>query len=140
MILPVLIPSWRFFKSIEPSPRVQWAALSMAGDADPVWRAYRPRPADVAPLEMLWRLFWNPAWNEDLFVVSCAERIRNDPTPHSINEIQRRVIREIDQTQTGVSDRWFQFRVVFVHRDARGLIQEVLFVSEAFETTDGEAA
>ncbi|MEM9341792.1 MAG: hypothetical protein AAGA87_01980 [Pseudomonadota bacterium] len=120
LVLPVLIPSWRFFKAIEPSPRVQWA---MASDS-PVWLEFRPRPFRVSRLEMIRRLFWNPDWNDTLFVVSCAERIQENPTEHNIAEIKRRISEDVSQGA-------FQFRLVFVHRDG----EDIVFVSDVFPLT-----
>ena len=142
LILPVLIPSWRFFKSIEPSPRVQWAFTQTGGDAATNWQEFRPRPAYLSPLQMLRRLFWNPVWNESLFLVSCAERIQVEPTEHSINEIRRRVAQEITQVQIKSADEnktpTFQFRLVFVHRDGAQISKEIVFLSEPFAVTDGD--
>lgn len=130
LILPVLVPSWRFFKSVEPSPRVQWALVADGSPTD--WREFRPRPAVVTPFEMLMRLFWNPARNDALFLVSLAERIVQNPTPHSINEVNKRILADLppDQVSTGQS---VQFRLVFVSRDGEALSEEVLYVSEPVE-------
>lgn len=130
LILPVLIPSWRFFKSIEPSPRVEWAVFSDSSAAPVVWREFRPRPSMVSPLQMGLRLFWNPDRNEDLFVISCAERIQQQPTAHSIDEITRRIRFDIAQMCMETPDRLFRFRLVFVHRAETGRVQEVVFLSD----------
>lgn len=93
LLLPALIPSWRFFKSIEPSPRIQWRWDAPGGDHD--WREFRPRPQSVSVLQMIKRLFWNPDWSDYLYVVSCAERIQQDPTAHSIEEIRRAICQDL---------------------------------------------
>lgn len=141
LILPILIPSWRFFKSIEPSPRVQWG-LTSADTVTPInWQEFRPRPAYLSPLHIFRRLFWNPAWNESLFLVSCAERLQENPTEHSINEIRQRVLCDIARGPTTTkthgtdSDTMMQFRLLFVHRDGAQLTKEVLFTSEQFPLT-----
>ena len=130
LILPVLIPSWRFFKAIEPSPRVEWALLSDRDGTAEDWQKFRPRPLVVTPSQMLRRLFWNPAWNDALFVVSCAERISQTPTAHSINEINRRILSDLKQMPIDAAGKWIQFRLVFVHRDKTGLSQDILYLSE----------
>ncbi|MEP1613171.1 MAG: hypothetical protein ABJL72_14760 [Roseobacter sp.] len=131
LILPVLIPSWRFFKEIEPSPRVQWALVS--DDAStPDWQEFRPRPQHVTLLQMALRLFWNPGWNETLFIVSCAERITQYGSHHSINEIRQRIQRDIDQLPIDLTEKLMRFRLVFVSRGETGLTQEVLFLSETY--------
>lgn len=150
LILPILIPSWRFFKSIEPSPRVQWG-LTSADTMTPInWQEFRPRPAYLSPFQIFRRLFWNPAWNESLFLVSCAERLQEHPTEHSINEIRQRILRDIahipalptnsnspqnHSTKNHNTDKILQFRLLFVHRDGAHLIKEVLFISDRFPVT-----
>lgn len=138
LILPVLIPSWRFFKAIEPSPRVQWALLKFQDDAAKDWQEFRPRPIYVSPFQMVCRLFWNPAWNEALFLVSCAERIQQCPTDHSINEIRQRIRSEVEQISIDTANMWLQFRLVFVQRSGAGLSEDVVFVSDTFPVTGAE--
>ena len=138
LILPVLVPSWRFFKTIEPSPRVQWTLIPDCGDAVADWHEFRARPENVSPSQMLFRLFWNPAWNETLFLVSCAERIQEHPTDHSINEIRRRILHEFVRTEIDTSGKRMQFRLVFVHRDGTKISKEIVFLSETFAVTSGE--
>lgn len=137
LILPVLVPSWRFFKTIEPSPRVQWAFVTGSDDALAQWQEFRPRPTHVSILQMLRRLFWNPAWNETLFLVSCAERIQDQPTDHSINEIRHRIAREITQQPTEVKGETFHFRLVFMRREADKLLSETVFLSKEFPLKSG---
>lgn len=113
LILPVLIPSWRFFRAVDPSPRVQWLAR------DGAWHEMRPRPQRLGPGTMLRRLLWNPAWNDTLFVVSCAERLEQGPDPIALREIARRV--------PGGPDT--RFRIVFLHDDGASVTQDVILVS-----------
>ena len=127
LALPVLIPSWRFFKAIEPSPRVQWALVADGHSTPDAWRDFRPKPLQIGPSQMLRGLFWNPDRNEALFVVSLAERIAQNPTPHSIDQIIRRIRQDLPAQP---SAPFMRFRLVFVHRDAEKLVQEVLFTSD----------
>lgn len=140
LILPVLIPSWRFFKSIEPSPRVQWALVIASTGTAPNWQEFRPRPKSVSPLQMLCRLFWNPVWNEFLFLVSCAERIHDHPTNHSINEIQHRIRSELVPTPQPSHDTSLQFRLVFVERTDETLSETVVFLSDLFPISNPNPA
>ncbi|KEJ87753.1 hypothetical protein Z948_218 [Sulfitobacter donghicola DSW-25 = KCTC 12864 = JCM 14565] len=103
------------------------------------WHEFHPRPATVGALQMMMRLFWNPDRNEELFVVSCAERIQLQPTAHSINEIRRRILPEIEKRSLANPDTYFQFRLVFVHRDQNDLVQEVVFLSDRFATVDPQS-
>lgn len=139
LILPVLIPSWRFFKTIEPSPRVEWMLIAENGDFPKDWQPFRPKPLQVTWPEMVFRLFWNPQGNEDLFVVSCAERIAQNPTDHSIQEIQQRIQRDCASMQVDLTRRSLRFRLVFVHIGKAGLNQDVLFVSDPFPATAAQS-
>lgn len=127
LLLPALIPSWRFFDVIAPSPRIEYALLP--GETAPGdWREFRPRPERVSLAAMLGRLVWNPRWNETLFLVSCAERLVDEPTAHSEDEIFRRIAADL----ADAPEPWLTFRLVFVHRD----IREVLFQAEPRRRAD----
>lgn len=127
LLLPALIPSWNFFDVIAPSPRLEYALLRSIGDASGDWRAFRPRPERVPPLTLLMRLVWNPRWNETLFLVSCAERLTDEPTPHSEDEIFKRVAADLARDPEDPARPWLCFRLVFVSRENDALVSEVLF-------------
>jgi hypothetical protein len=136
LLLPGLIPSWKFFKAIEPSPRVQWRWL-----ADPVrpqgeWQEFRPRPQRVGPLDMARRLFWNPHWNEALYLVSLAERLTLAPTEHSEREIVRRIADELGHHADGGGAAHMQFRLVFVQRQGNELVEQTTFLSDPYRLKD----
>ena len=124
LLLPALFPSWRFFQSVEASPRVEWALVGPAREPD--WAAYRPRPTDLSLWAMAGRLFWNPHWNEALFMVSLSERLAAEPASFVLAEISDRVRREIGAE----GDRVFQFRLLFVQRVGFKIIREEAFRSE----------
>ncbi len=132
LLLPALMPSWRFFKSVDPSPRVEWAMLASATSAPQSWREFRPRPQQLTPLAMLRRMLWNPRWNESLFLVSCAERLTLSPTEHSEQEILRRITAELQRSlPPGACLPYLQFRLVFLDRaEDGGLIKAITYQSE----------
>lgn len=125
LVLPVLLPSWRFFKSVEPSPRVQWSLT----DKPEAWHNFRPRPASVGIAALLGRLFWNPQWNERLYVLSCAERQHLAPEAHNIAQINACVARDVMRMGGASTDAQFRFRLVFVQRLDGRMIEDVVFVS-----------
>lgn len=125
LLIPALIPSWRFFNAIEPSPRVQWAWLSK-GAAD--WQDYRPRPQSLSSMASLRRLFWNPHWNDALYMVSLAERLTIAPTQRGLVEIWRRVA--LDATTPPNKKAKLQFRLLFVSRETGTIKQEVTYLSD----------
>lgn len=131
LLLPCLFPSWAFFETIEPSPRLQWRVLEGAGETAPAWTPYRPRPARVSAKDMAIRLFWNPRRNDDLYLVSLAERVVLAPTPHSIDSIFDRIAvlaAQSDEAPSGTT-RYLQFRLLFVHKEGPAWVQQEAYVS-----------
>ena len=127
LLLPALIPSWNFFDVIAPSPRVEYARLRSIGDASGDWKAFRPRPQRLSPLEMLTRLVWNPRWNESLFLVSCAERLGDIETAHSEAEIFKRIAADVIREPQDDERPWLCFRVIFVSRVGEALVDELQY-------------
>jgi hypothetical protein len=126
LLLPALIPSWNFFDVIAPSPRVEYALIPSVEASPEAWREFRPRPERVAPATMAARLLWNPRWNESLFLVSCAERLIDNPTAHSEDEIFKRIAADLARGGT-TFEGWLTFRLVFVARGDEAITREVLF-------------
>lgn len=124
LLVPALVPSWRFFKSIEPSPRVQWNVMGKSA----AWHDLNVRPERVGLLTMLLRLFWNPDWNEGLYAVSLAERLVVAPSPHARDEMFRLIVRRFGAT-LNPQDR-VHFRLIFVSREGERLVEELMFQSE----------
>lgn len=132
LLLPALIPSWRFFDAIAPSPRIEFALLTTAQEISHDWLEFRPRPARVSILAMFRRMVWNPRWNESLFLVSCAERLMENPTEHSREEIFTRIIAELRRTgRFGEAAPFLQFRLVFISRQGVTLQKDVTYISPA---------
>ncbi len=134
LLLPAVIPSWRFFDVIAPSPRIQFALLQSKNEPpceSREWREFRPRPTRLSFLQMLGRMFWNLERNESLFMVSCAERIVQQPTQHSEDEILKRIITEIkvNNSKSAVAVTHLQFRLLLVQRQDSRLQQQVVFYS-----------
>jgi hypothetical protein len=132
-LLPALFPSWRFFDSVGPSPRVDYALTAAGrdiGEAD--WREFRPRPARVTPARMLLRLFWNPIGNETLYVVRCAERLLEGERGFVELELRRRLARAARRGELGPAAQTAQdlaLRVRAVSRRDGRLVEEVVYVA-----------
>jgi hypothetical protein len=136
LLLPALIPSWRFFDTIGPSPRIEFTLLKGAHDVPEKWQEFRPRPAHLSLGSMLKRLFWNPRWNETLFLVSCAERLMENGAEHNAREIAERVETELEQkTVFGTEMPYFKFRLVFVQRQGMRMQQDIRFTSTAYPSS-----
>ncbi|MBI1492054.1 hypothetical protein [Halocynthiibacter styelae] len=120
LTLPALIPSWRFFKAVQPSPRIEWRSP----DLDEHWQAFRPRPTHLSPITILQRMIWNPRWNETLFMVSCSERLTAEVTDHSIGEILKPLRQDMPHKATTL-----QFRLKFIDRIDGTLQEQITFTS-----------
>jgi hypothetical protein len=130
LLLPALIPSWNFFDVIAPSPRIEYALTAAREDAPTEWLEFRPRPEHVSVPTMLMRLFWNPRWNQTLFVVSCAERLIDEPTDHGQDEIFRRIAADLARrADSAALGAWLSFRLVFLGREGEVIDREALFQS-----------
>ena len=127
LLLPVLIPSWRFFDGVAPSPRIEYALLGAVDETAKGWQEFRPRPEHVSLALMLRRMIWNPSWNETLFLVSCSERLVEHPAAHSVEEIFTRLSREL---MPSPDKAHLQFRLVFVSREGEEIIRNVAFISD----------
>jgi hypothetical protein len=133
LLLPALIPSCRFFDTIAPSPRIEFALLKAAHDVPENWQEFRPRPAHLSLASMLKRLFWNPRWNETLFLVSCAERPMENGAEHSAREIAKRIQTELEQKALyGREMPYLKFRLAFVHRQGIRLQEHITFTSPVY--------
>jgi len=111
LLAPALIPSWNFFDVIAASPRVEYALAEARDAVLDAWTEFRPRPARLSPAAMLARLFWNARWNESLYLVSCAERLVEEPTAHGEDEIFRRIAADLAGEGR---PPWLSFRLLFV--------------------------
>ena len=132
LLLPALLPSWNFFDVITPSPRIQFALLNKEDDQAHEWHEFRPRPIHISFMQMLKRIFWNPRWNESLYMLSCAERLIEKYTAHSEDEILQRIIKELINTSSNdflVSATYLQFRLLVIKRKNEGLHEELVFQS-----------
>ncbi len=134
LLLPALIPAWNFFDIIAPSPRVYYAISPTPEEARDNWQEFRPRTETLPLWRILARLWWNPRWNESLFVMSCAERLMENPTRHSEDEILHRIARDLaqqrtDNTQVG----WLQFRLITIERQGETLQQTLVYESRPFD-------
>ena len=148
LLLPALIPSWRFFDTIGPSPRIEYMVSNTKnGEINNTnhWHSLRPRPHRITVINMLKRLLWNPHWNEDLFLTSCAERLMRSPSKHSAQEIVNAIRAEISydremQTDNATLPSSLQFRLVFLNREKDSIARHLVYTSEIFSYIVGEEA
>ncbi len=126
LLLPAIVPSWRFFDAVTASPRIDYVLLPSPDVEGEDWREFRPRAAVLTPGRMMRRLVWNPEWNENLYLVSLAERLMSRTTAatevHSERELLLRVARHLDRhglgQGVGQGGAWLRIRLRFVSRTA----------------------
>jgi hypothetical protein len=144
LLLPALLPSWRFFDVIAPSPRIQYTLLTSAGQTPEHWTELQLSPAHLSLVQMLNHLFWNPVRNESLFMVSCAERLLEKPTQHSEEEILKRIIHRLGLGAASGKPlspvTHIQFRLLLVRRDDNELTQDIAFCSRIKPVTQPDTA
>jgi hypothetical protein len=124
-----LLPSWRFFAYVGPSPRIEIAWLERASDTPKSWQEYGPRPLHVSFGTMLWRLLWNPSWNESLYLVTCCERLLENSKAVAFwqNEIFMRL--KSAKPAAAAEYRYLIFRIILIERHGDELISETAFLS-----------
>jgi len=133
LLLPALVPSWRFFDRIGPAPCVEFA-ITDGEDDHPAWQEVRPTPDRLPPADTIVRLFWNPRRNESLYLVSCAERLLDDPSAVRAAELVRSVadalrLDGVIGARPGM--RWLRVRIVQVTREQDEQVRHVAYVSNA---------
>lgn len=90
-LLPALIPSWRFFDTIGPAPRIEYARIANDDLASAEWVVLRPLPRTLPFAAHLRSLLWNPGRNDTLYLLGCCERVLEHASPHAIAEIRARI-------------------------------------------------
>lgn len=132
LILPIFFPSWRFFSGIGASPRIEFAFLHSAIAEPNLWQEFRPRPKYLSVTECLVRLFWNPQWNEFLYMNSCAEHLCEEHSVMREQEIMRRILLAVSagEIKPEPDTHFLRFRISTVVRDDKAVTQPVVFVSK----------
>lgn len=122
MLLPALFPSWRFFKQVGPSPRVEYRILLEGQKSE--WRESHPVPKHVGLARMARRMFWNPARNTQLYMVSLSERLVSGLVDHSEAELNRLIAEKIKEDIGQM-----QFRLMFKHPEGDSIVGTVVYES-----------
>jgi hypothetical protein len=131
LLIPVFIPSWQFFNKIAASPRIEFTMQATAEKQTDNWQEFSRRPKQRSLLTIIKSIFYNPQWNESLFMTTCAERLISNPTEQASQEIIKRIKAELELRQVNLSRTpYLQFRLVFVSREGNKLQEDILFISE----------
>lgn len=134
LLLPILFPSWRFFSSIGPSPRIELAFVVEKNAEPQVWLPFRPLPERLGFAAGVWRLLHNPDWNERLYINSCAEHLFAGPDDFYVQEIAGRLLNAVRNREMTVDDncRYLLFRIRALELEVGQLRDERVFVSRPF--------
>ena len=139
LLLPVLFPSWRFFSNIGPSPRIYISFLQEKESEPQLWREFRPRPVRITFMQGLWRLFWNPKWNEMLYINTCAEHLFDEYSFVREQEIMCRILTAVNagDIKTDHKAHFLLYRIDAVVRDGNTISQPTMFVSKPAALSGG---
>jgi hypothetical protein len=137
LFLPIIFPSWRFFSSIGPSPRIEFGFSASPEQLPLAWHRYSPLPDSLPWRDYLRRLVYNPEWNELLFINSCAERLLEGEGNESFyrEEIARRLLGAINRGEISVPSNtsflYFRIRAVYSEDappNAMGVMKDEVFL------------
>ncbi len=140
LLLPILFPSWRFFSSIGPSPRIDLGFVDGEERLPDSWVLFRPIPQQISKTEQFICFFHNPAWNEFLYINTCAENLFEAKGDYYPEEISRRLLNAVARGEIPVPEgaRFLRFRIRAIYsEDAPAdqigqLRDEVFFVSSPY--------
>jgi hypothetical protein len=134
LLLPVLFPSWRFFSSIGPSPRILLTFLSDETEIPKTWESFNSRPMRIGVLQSLRNLFCNPKWNEMLYMNTCAEHLVDEYSVMREKEIATRVLASVRRGDiaSAVDAQYLVFKIDLVTREHQEIVQEAAFISRPY--------
>ena len=138
LYLPILFPSWRFFSSIGPSPRIDVGFVADKNSEPQEWLPFRPLPKKVNFTLGLQQLFHNPLWNECLYINTCAEHLFEGYSEFREREIGQRLVAAALNKKIAVDgeSHYLVFRVRALESEAGQVRDEVVFVSKSFALRD----
>lgn len=145
LLLPILFPSWRFFSSIGPSPRIEVGFIEDKNSAPKKWLPFRPLPKRINFALGIQQLFHNPSWNERLYINTCAEHLFEDYSEFREREIGRRLVSTLSKEMAAVLNKkmvvggefqYLVFRIRALEFEAGKVRDDVVFVSKPFTLVD----
>jgi len=128
LLLPALFPSWRFFKQVGPSPRVEYRILNEGQGSE--WRESHLIQEHVGLWRMARRMVWNPTRNTQLYMVALAERLVSGLVEHSEAELNRLIAEKIGEVAGEL-----QFRLMFMTPEGDQIVGTVAYESQPVALT-----
>lgn len=131
LLLPILFPSWRFFSSIGPSPRIDIGWLGEKNAQPLEWLPFRSLQERLTLAAGVQRLFFNPVWNERLYLNTCAEHLLECDSAFHAQQIAERLLHAVNtgELKAGAA-RYLVFRVRALTDEAGQVRDDVVFMSE----------
>ncbi|HEY0894426.1 MAG TPA: hypothetical protein VGE32_15305 [Cellvibrio sp.] len=138
LLLPIFFPSWRFFSSIGPSPRIEVGFVADKNSEPQEWLPFRPLPKKVNFSLGMQQLFHNPLWNERLYINTCAEHLFEGYSEFREREIGQRLVAAALNKKIAVDgeSHYLVFRIRALESEAGQVRDEVVFVSKPFALRD----
>lgn len=132
LFLPILFPSWRFFSSIGPSPRIHYAFLKSEMEEPESWQEFRPRPEKISLWQSFKNLFNNPYWNETLYINTCAERLFEGYSEMREQEIMHRLLAAISANELHAEPemKYLLYRITALVRQEEVIVKTITFVAK----------
>ena len=129
LLLPILAPSWQFFKEIAPSPRIEYK-LENNKTLEANWVELTARPEKISLLNNLKRLFYNAEWNEYMFMINSAESLIIEASEEKEKDLLDRIIKYLLEKNIDLTNQELKFRLVFINRKNKELKQHILYESK----------
>ena len=137
-LLPILFPSWRFFSSIGPSPRIEVGFVADKNSEPQEWLPFRALPQSISFPMGLQRLFHSPLWNERLYINTCAEHLFEGHSEFREREIGQRLVVAVLNKEIVADDEfhYLVFRIRALESEVGQVSDEVVFISKSFALVD----
>lgn len=134
LLAPVFIPSWRFFDEVGSSPRIEIGFGEIQDEPPTVWMEFRSISKDISIKDYIIRMIWNPVRNQDLFLMTCAQKVLEEQKQCYIDQIKRIIsASKAVQSQCRHEDRFLYFRLVYLFSDDEDLSKEIGYISDAIK-------
>lgn len=134
LLLPILFPSWRFFRSIDPSPRIEYGYCESFNESPERWYPLSRIPDHFNFTSSILHLFFNPDWNQQLFMNTCAEHVFEAPNQRWENFIKKRILndKKIVRKSLILEKNIIQFRIKAIINNESQITSQIIFISNPF--------
>ena len=127
LILPIVIPSWRFFDVIAPAPHIEYGWADSATSSAFAWWPFLPTPATIAWPLRLRHLWSNAARNETLYLLACADQVCYAASARAATEIRARLERAVANGSIERQGLYLCLRIRTVERVGTALQETVVY-------------